>query len=494
MTPLTRLPARLLARLLPDRLAGRIFLTTGATLVGVVVVMGAIGFYAERQQRAADKAAAMAPALLQIYAAAFSQPSPGDVSALQEIARRAGLAEDELTVGLRASGEVPPPGWNAEALSELSYGPDTVIWAWHGVFAHEALAEAPFSLMLPELARLLAHQHDRMMLSVHLPAGGWLDFTSPDYWRTRATPVQLGLMAIGALVIAALMFGALAQKLAEPFTRIAREAGEPGFDLSAPPLEPGGPHEARAAAEAINRTQAELREMIGERTRMLAAISHDLRTPATRLRLRAEYIESETLKDKILGDLDELSGMISAVLEFLREGSTDEEFQIVAFASLLQSLCDDYIDTGMPVIYHEPPPLRFTTVHSVFGGGGEAVDFEQVRSLRLSCRPKSLRRAFANLIENAVKYGGRAHVRVDASADQVLVEVSDNGPGIPARERENVFKPFYRLEASRNRATGGSGLGLSIVKSVIAAHGGTIELLDNPDGGLLVRTTLPRHL
>jgi signal transduction histidine kinase len=493
--PLARLPARLLARLMPDRLAGRIFLTTGATLAAVMLVMGAIGFYVERQQNAADEAAAMAPLLLEIYSAAFSQAAPGDAAALEAMARRAGLGPEALTVGLRISGEVPPPGWSAEPLTGMRDGPDTVVWAWHGVFTHEQqMAGAPFNLMLPEIARLLARQHDRMMLSVRLPAGGWLDFTSPDYWRTRATPVQLGLMAMGAVVIGALLFGALAQKLAEPFTRIARDAAEPGFDLNAPPLEPGGPHEARMAAEAINRTRAELREMIGERTRMLAAISHDLRTPATRLRLRAEYIESETLKDKILGDLDELGGMISAVLEFLREGSTDEEFQIVAFASLLQSLCDDYIDTGMPVIYHEPPPLRFTTVHSVFGGGGEAVDFEQVRSLRLSCRPRSLRRAFANLIENAVKYGGRAHVRVDASADEVLVEVSDNGPGIPARERENVFKPFYRLEASRNRATGGSGLGLSIVKSVIAAHGGSIELLDNPDGGLLVRTTLPRHL
>lgn len=478
-----------LRHLWPDRLAARIALVTGATLVFAVIVLGLLAQHLIGRTARYEGAYQLGAEISTVLALARTDPE-----SLPQPSDRARLDWQRRLPPAR-----PEAGWNAYAVPAPEWL-DMTVWAWRGLWRANDGPDLP-RLALDErgalalLARDLARQTDPMMLSIRLPDGSQLDFTSTESWGRKPTYVELGLIGLVAVLASFLIFGTLAQRLADPFVRIARHAQGLGEQPNADPLPLTGPAEARAAAAALNQARAALRDMVAERTRMLAAISHDLRTPATRLRLRAEFVDDEALRDKMLRDLDELTGMITAVLDFLREDAISEPTEMVAFSSLLQSLCDDYVDTGKPVVFHEPPPLRFTTVKSVFSGvGEERLDFEQVRSLRLTCRPKALRRALMNLIENALKYGNRADVRVDADADHIFVEVADRGPGIPETERENVFKPFYRLETSRNRATGGSGLGLSIVRTVVVSHGGSLELTDRDGGGLAVHVKLPRRM
>ncbi len=344
------------------------------------------------------------------------------------------------------------------------------------------------------IAEVLARLGQPARLYVSAGEGRWLEFSSARYWAARASPVGLWLTAISLWLVLGIVILWLARKLAAPVERIARHAALPEDPVAPEPLPASGAVEIRTITDWINRGRHAVRDLLEERTRMLAAISHDLRTPATRLKLRAEFIEDEALRDKILADLDEMSGMIASTLDFLRDDMRREEEQVVAFASLLQSLCDDYSDLGRPVTFTDVQPLKFETVGTVFGGNRAPVTFDQTRLLRVRCRPNSLRRAFANLIDNALKYGKRAEVEIHATSQEVMVEILDDGPGIPEEEVANVMKPFYRLESSRNRETGGSGLGLAIVKSIIDAHRGQIELLTRTRGGLRVRVTLPRRM
>lgn len=305
--------------------------------------------------------------------------------------------------------------------------------------------------------------------------------------------VVLALLAVtGALV--ALAYG-LAALLAGPVERLA-EAAEPQDDCILPrPLPTDGPEELAAVAAAVTRDRAAVTRLLEERTQLLAAISHDMRAPATRMRLRAEFVRDGAVRDKLLADLEEMEAMLAASLDFLVDDAAREPVELLAFTALLQSLCEDYADMGRPVSFDGPPPLSFDPVGTVFGsGGGGRLTFGPPPQIRLRGRPRSLRRAFANLIENALTYGGRARVSLSADTAEAVVEVLDDGPGIPEAEMDKVLRPFYRLDPSRNRSTGGAGLGLSIVKSVVDAHQGRLELVNRLEGGLRVRVTLPRVL
>ncbi|AWK88557.1 two-component sensor histidine kinase [Azospirillum thermophilum] len=347
---------------------------------------------------------------------------------------------------------------------------------------------------LAALSTALARELRPARLMFELSDGSWLELSSPRYWRARATPVEIGL------TVAALMGAALALALwsagllARPVERLAEAVARSSDPLKPEPLPRQGPQEVAALADTMHQTRVALCDMLEGRTRLLAAISHDLRSPVTRLRLRTEFIDDEALRAKFLSDLDDMQEMITSILDFLVEDVMREEVEVVSFSSLLQSLCDDYADMGMPVDFAAPAPLEFETVRTVFGGAGGRVSFEQYRPLLLRGRPRSLRRAFANLIENAVKYGVWAAVSVHADSHEVVVEIVDDGPGIPEDRMADVMKPFVRLEPSRNRQTGGSGLGLAIVKSIIDAHQGRIEMSNCLRGGLRVRVTLPRLL
>lgn len=310
-------------------------------------------------------------------------------------------------------------------------------------------------------------------LSQMLPPSSWLTLTAPfprpEPWRSSAF---IAAFTVVTLLGAALIIWAV-YTLLYPLRLLAGAAERLGRDVTAsPPLPETGPVEIATAARAFNTMAARIRRFVEDRTFMLTAIGHDLRTPITRLRLRAEYMDDEEQRIKMLADLDEMEAMVAATLAFGRDVTTSEAAVRLDLASLLRTILDDAAD-GAPE-------------------QADALAYSGPDHLAVSARPLALKRALANLIGNALKYGGAARVLLTPPArGMVRIEVEDDGPGIPPAELETVFEPFHRLESSRNRETGGSGLGLSIVRNIIRAHGGDITLTNRPSGGLRATLTLP---
>jgi signal transduction histidine kinase len=314
-------------------------------------------------------------------------------------------------------------------------------------------------------------------------------------WPTGPQPRSLGAWlalaaaAAGVLALASWVIG----RMVEPIHELAEAIQHQGIDTDQWPLPERGPLEVRAMAQAFNRQHERITSLLDNQTRMLAAISHDLRTPATRLRLRVEFVrEDAELQRQMLRDLDEMDMLLTEAMAFLAHDAREEPHKLVDLSALLQAVCDDYADVGRPVAFIEPPPLRFRSVSTVFRAAGDELSFDSARRVRLQCRPSALRRAVNNLIDNALTYGFRADVQLDADAQHVRIAVHDRGPGIPEDEHDKVLLPFYRIESSRQRSSGGMGLGLAIVKSVVEAHRGRMELCNAAKGGLVVTLELPR--
>lgn len=268
------------------------------------------------------------------------------------------------------------------------------------------------------------------------------------------------------LLILAIVFWA-GNRLAKPVRRFASAAERLGKDINAPPLPEKGSRELKRAIRAFNDMQTRIQRMIDDRNLMLAAIAHDLRTVLTRLRLRTEFIEEDTQRDKAAGDIEEMQSMIEASISFAKGESSTEAREPCDLAAMLRDLTSD------------------------LGGAEGKVSYEGPETLSYPCGPTEMRRTFRNLIVNALSYGGSAHVRAERLPEAVIIRIEDNGPGIPEDKLENVFRPFYRVETSRNRETGGTGLGLAIAKTVILRHGGDILLANRPEGGLAVTIVLP---
>jgi len=258
-----------------------------------------------------------------------------------------------------------------------------------------------------------------------------------------------------------------ARRATLPLKRLADAAGALEAAGDPAPVAVTGPREVRQAAHALNEMAARIHRFVEDRTRMLAAISHDLRTMLTRLRLRAEYIDDPEQHDKALKDLAEMEEMLSATLAFARDDARAESRTPVDLAMLLNDLVDDLAEAGL---------------NSTFTGP---------RSCTVTARPTALRRAFVNLLTNAVVYGGVAEVELTPGPETVTVTVSDRGPGISDDLKEKVFAPFFRVEGSRSRETGGTGLGLSVARDVIRGHGGDVVLSDREGGGLVATVPLP---
>ena len=302
---------------------------------------------------------------------------------------------------------------------------------------------------------------------VELADGSWLSIVAAADWHNPYRLIYHGLilLIVGGGIAALAIW--VAQRVTAPLRRFSGAAARLGTDVNAPPLSEAGPREIRDAAQAFNLMQNRIRRYLDDRTLMLAAISHDLRTALTRLKLRTEFIDDSEQRKKALADLDEMQSMLDSTLSLARDDTEAEPQTKVDLASLLQSLCDDIADTGQCVVYEGPPRLVY------------------------DCRPVALRRALANLIDNAAAYGHEATVTLIDSSDEIRITVGDRGPGIPEAMREQVFTPFFRLEQSRNRETGGTGLGLTVARTIMRSHGGDITLGDRPGGGLLVDVTLP---
>lgn len=270
------------------------------------------------------------------------------------------------------------------------------------------------------------------------------------------------LFLLGLVVLTALLSWAVARLTARPLARLARAAEALRDDLNAPPMPETGPGEVIQAAAALNSLQARLNAALEERSQILAAITHDLQTPLTRLRLRVEKVGDGDLKARLLGDLGATQALIREGLELARNRPSDEPLEALALDTLLASIADDEADAGRPVTFTR-------------GCGCD-----------VQVRPTALRRCLANLIDNAVIHGGGAEISAHRVGERVVIHIDDEGPGIGADDLDRVLEPFTRLEASRSRETGGTGLGLTIAARLAAETGGRLELVRR-DKGLSAR-------
>ncbi|MBF0423386.1 MAG: hypothetical protein HQL73_10380 [Magnetococcales bacterium] len=302
---------------------------------------------------------------------------------------------------------------------------------------------------------------------VDLPAGHRL-FLSTHPADNHVPLFRHATISVSIMTGAILFFSLIITRhLTIPFARIVRAADTFGQDVYAVPLPEEGAVEIVSMARAFNRMNRRIREFVEDRLRMIAAISHDLRTPLTKLKLLAEFVGDETTRARLVATMDEMEAMLTATLSLARDATTMEPKQRVNLSSLLLSICENLRDIG------------------------HTVSFLETDKQPCLCRPLAMKRAMTNLIHNALKYGGSARVFLDRKGEWLSVVIRDPGPGIPEEQWDNVFKPFLRLEPSRSPDTGGVGLGLTIAASVIRDHDGTIIFAHPPEGGFEVRVQLP---
>jgi signal transduction histidine kinase len=307
------------------------------------------------------------------------------------------------------------------------------------------------------------------IVQARLNDGALITFNSRQPQESVAWPYQL-LLSLGVLLAVVIAVTLLAVRwVTKPLDTLAAAAQSLGEDINRPPLDERGPLEVGRAARAFNAMQQKLSKFISDRTRIFAAMSHDLKTPITRLRLRAELLDDAELRAKFVKDLEEMEAMVSAALDFMRGVDQQAPAQPVDVMALLESLQADAREIGSDVAIEG-------AVEAPYRGHAQ-----------------TLKRCIGNLIDNAVKYGKRATLVVANTPAGLTITVRDEGPGIPEAELERVFEPFYRLDASRNRATGGNGLGLTIARNIARAHGGEVVLRNRPGGGLEAVLTLPRR-
>jgi len=309
-----------------------------------------------------------------------------------------------------------------------------------------------------------------LIAQVPLQDGTLVTFDTRQTQAAASWPYRL-LASLAVLLVAVVAVSFLAVRwVTRPLKTLADAAEELGKNIDHPPLREQGPLEVVRAARAFNTMQARLAGFIRDRTRVLAAMSHDLKTPITRLRLRAELLDDAQQRAKFTDNLQELESMVGATLDYLRGMESGEPRHPVDVGALLESLQLDLQEAGATVSIEGAP-------RGPYPGGAQA-----------------LKRCLGNLLDNAVQYGKSAHIVVDDSAARLEIRIEDEGPGLGQDDLEKVFEPYYRAEPSRNRDTGGTGLGLTIARSVAEAHGGQIRLRNRDQGGLEVTLTLPRNV
>jgi signal transduction histidine kinase len=313
---------------------------------------------------------------------------------------------------------------------------------------------------------------NQLVVGLETPDGEWLNvkvaIEAPRPWHS---PTFLAAFLVMTIAAAGLTLWAV-RRLISPVATLAAAAEALGRDVNAPPLPEDGPTEVATAAAAFNTMAARIRRFVQDRTELLTAIGHDLRTPITRLKLRAEFVDDDEQRAKILADLEELEAMVSATLAFGRDVRSGEPVSPIDLAELLQTVLDEAGDARPEA--------------------AEMLGYEGPAHLTVRARSLSLKRALANLVGNAVIYGGSARVRLAPPVDGILtIGIEDDGPGIPPDDLERVFEPFHRGEPSRSRETGGVGLGLPIARNIIRAHGGDVVLANRPSGGAKATVTLP---
>jgi signal transduction histidine kinase len=311
-------------------------------------------------------------------------------------------------------------------------------------------------------------RHNRrpvIMISVPVVRGTQLVTT---YYRPPSAPwpVETFIAALAAIVTTSIAAAYIARRVARPLSELSAAAMTAAGGGSAPRVPEEGPEDVRHAAAAFNAMTDQVTRTLASQRQLLTAVGHDLRTPITAMRINIEFVEDAELRDRLERNLAELQELTEAVLSAAK-GAGGEPKRHVDLAALVESLCADLDDMGKPVTWHPRDPAP------------------------INCRPNEIRRAVRNLIENAIAYGKEASVCVNDATDGYEILVEDKGPGISETDRQRVFEPFVRLETSRNAETGGTGLGLTLVKAIVAGHNGTIALENRGEGGLRVRIHLP---
>jgi len=323
----------------------------------------------------------------------------------------------------------------------------------------QEMTEIHMAMMRGELSAL------EMNLSIALSGGQWLNVGT----RFERPPLQWPFFstltfALTAAFILIVVFWFLLTRLTGPLQRLVKAADDLGRGEDVTELPTAGPVEVRNLTTAFNRMQDRLTRFVADRTRLLAALGHDLRSPLTAMRVRAEMVDEVETRDSLVASIGEMQTMVDATLTFARGLTGSEEATAVDVGDFLAALRTDMV---------------------------EEFDLASGPDIPARLRPNAFRRALRNVIENSIRYGGTAHVSYTARQNDLLIFVDDDGPGIPATELERVFDPFYRLEESRSLETGGHGLGLSIARTIIRAHGGDISLANLEQGGLRAAITIP---
>ena len=455
-------------RLLPRSLIGQLALAMAMALL----VAQAINFtliFTERQR--VSRAQIEGPAVARFVSVA--QHLDGVSAAEREDLMPTRGRRGRFT--LTAESAVPPGADDAELLERLHEGA-----AASGLTVREMRAtirervDLPPRLrdrMDPEREARMERRLRRMrtlVLSAQLADGGWLNATimsrRPNPWLA-ARPLAATLLTY-LIILAAMLW--MARRLTRPLGDLTAAAETFHGRGEAPHVEPRGPADLRRAMDAFNAMGARVSAMLDEKDRMLGAIGHDLRTPLASLRIRAESVEPDEEKQRMIATLDEMAAMLDDTLALARSGRAAEEARAVDVTALVDTVVEE---------------LRAL---------GHDVEMESGARLAARIQPGLLRRAVRNLVENGVKYGGGARAAVREEADGLAIEITDDGPGIPAAEIERVQQAFYRIEPSRSRETGGSGLGLTLARAAAQAHGGSLELENRPEGGLIARIRLPR--
>jgi len=315
----------------------------------------------------------------------------------------------------------------------------------------------------------LANEQKHQRVGIVLPDGAMI--SARVLRDPRPRPFWAGswfATLLFAIVSVSLLSLWAARALTAPLSAFAKAAENFSVNGAAASLPERGPEEIRFVAKALNRMRERISALIDDRTKMLAAISHDLRTPITRMRLRAEFIEDEGHRRRMMSDLDQMRSMLEAVLSFLRNDRKLEAMTLTDIASTLQLVADQFADVGHKVAY-EGPQHAMATV-----------------------RPDDLTRSVTNLVENSVRYGAHATIRLAVASDSATIEVEDDGPGISDARKEVMLEPFVRGDDARSMDdTTGFGLGLSIARAIVLAHGGELSLHDRQPHGLIVRIELP---
>ncbi len=440
-----------------ERLAPRGITTQLAALVAISVLIGiaivaAIALFLFNPPPRSDSPIFTVSRVADITRLVRAARTPAETDTLLAVIRHAGIKVERV------------------ALSDLEPAEDHHNLSFTAHFALRQLASRPGIDLLqgmrypagPAKQIVTKLDDDRALVFDAMPKTSW--------WPILLTPTALLLMIVLVSVLLLSIYAVhwIIVPLAEVATAAASFGRSPQDNDV---LSRRGPREIMQVTDALNDMRTRIRALLDDRMRMLAAISHDLRTPLTRLRLRVERVSQDELKTAMLADLTKVGRMLDETLEYLRDDARSETASRIDLPSFLQTICTDFADMGHAVSYTGPARLSY------------------------ACQARALTRAVTNIVENAVKHGSKVTVALGGTPNKIEIEVADDGPGIPAALRDRVFEPFFKADDARSQNNGGFGLGLSIAQHIIKRHGGDIELVPGELTGLRVRLELPpKHL